>query len=128
MEFLEIESQRAITLHAQGLTQHRGRDERIPVAIAANPGSDPQERSELGVIPGQVDTAELVLQCGVEPGQLPQERVIVIGKTIGNLVEDCKLGSAQNVRLPQREHGAAQRLVNCGSFLWGKLDAIPLRQ
>src|SRR2546421_8646859 len=100
MQLVEIEAQRAMALHAQGLTQHLGRDKGIPVAVATDPASDPQERRQLTVIPSRVDRAELVLQRCVKTRQLPKERVIVIGKAVGDLVDDGKPSSAQNVRLP----------------------------
>ena len=43
MKLIEIEAQRPRALHAQRLAQHVGVDERIAVAVAADPAPDPQK-------------------------------------------------------------------------------------
>ncbi|MGY3446815.1 hypothetical protein ACVW17_006816 [Bradyrhizobium sp. USDA 4473] len=84
-------------------------DERIAVAVAADPASHRQERGEvaglaaLGVQP--------VLQRAMQPRHLPQEGVVVERQAVADLVEHGQLGPAQQIGLPQRHDGATKLLV-----------------
>ena len=77
MQLLEIEAQRAGALPARGLTQHVGRDERVAVAIAADPAAHAQEGRNLWIVPGRVKRRERVLEGRVEARQFPQEGLVV---------------------------------------------------
>ena len=82
------------------LAQHLGGDEGIAVAVAADPAADAQERGQLGVAPGRVGRRELVFERRIEARQLAQERGVVIGEAVRDLVEDSQPGPAQDAGLP----------------------------
>ena len=110
VQFLEIEAQHAARLHPQRAAHHLGGDERIAVAIAADPASHPQERRQFARR-AAIALVQPVLERAMQPRHLVQEGVIVERQAVGDFVEHGELGPAQQVGLPQRQHLAAQLLV-----------------
>ena len=104
VKFIEIEAEGAPALQHHGALHHIRSDERIAVAIAADPAAHPQERRQ------RLRTALLaqtVLQPAVQARHLTQERVIVEGETVGHLVEHRELAATEQIGLPQRHHRPA---------------------
>src|SRR5919205_579874 len=62
MHLIQIESERALTLHAHRLPQHLGRDIGIAITVATDPASDAQEGSHLEAVRGGIARSELVCQ------------------------------------------------------------------
>ena len=60
---------------------------------------------------GAIALVQPVLQRAMQPRHLVQEGVVVERQAVGDLVEHGELGPAQQIGLPQRQHGAAQLLV-----------------
>ena len=54
---------------------------------------------------------QLVLDRAVDARQFLEERIIVIGEAVGDLVEHFQLGLAQHIGAPERQDGAAQPLL-----------------
>ena len=50
-QLLQMEYYRAAAVQLQRLAQHRRSDERIAVAVAADPAAEPEERSDAGALP-----------------------------------------------------------------------------
>jgi hypothetical protein len=94
---------------AQGLAQYVGRNERVAVAVAADPAAHAQEGGDLGLVPGRVECRERVFEGSVEARQFAQEGGAVVGDPVLDLVKDGELRPAQEACLPQREHGTPQR-------------------
>ena len=107
VQFVEVEVQRATALHDQRLAQHLRGHEGIAVAVAPDPGSGADERGEFSNVPVGIDGTNLVFKVSIEPGELAQECIIVIGKPIVDFVDDGKPGPAHDVCLPKRKHGTA---------------------
>ena len=106
MQLVEIELQRPRALHPHRLGDDVAGDERIAVAVAADPGADAQER---GDPPRQArGRSERIFDRAVELGQFAQERVVVIGEAVGDFVDHAKFCLAQHVGAPHRQDGAAQ--------------------
>ena len=126
MQLVEIEAQRPLALHGERLCRHVGRDEGIAVAVAADPAAHAQEGRHVEVPPGRVDAAEPILEVGVEDRQRVQEGVVVVGETVGDLVDHPQARAAHQAGLPQSEHGAAQRPAVGGQLLRRELDAVAL--
>ena len=126
VQFVEVETQRPLALHGERLARHVGRDEGIAVAVAADPASHAQEGRHVEVLPGRVDGAEAILEVGVEDRQRVQERMVVVGKTVGDLVDDPEARAAYQVGLPQGEHGAAQSPAVGRQLFRRELDAVAL--
>src|SRR5262245_24621242 len=83
----EIEGERPLALQPHGLTQDLRSDERIAIAIASDPAPDPKKRPQRASSRARYQT-ELILEIVVEARQLPQERVIIIGEPVHDLVND----------------------------------------
>ena len=65
----------------------------------------------------------------MQPRHLVQEGVVVERQAVGDLVEHGELGPAQQIGLPQRQHGAAQLLVAGFGFFRRQLHAFaPVEQ
>ena len=110
VQLLQIEVQDAARLQPQRAPHHLGRDERVAVAVAADPASHLEERGQFAPR-GAIAVVQPVLQRAMQPRHLAQERVIVERQAVGDLVKHRELGPAQQVGLPQRHHLAAQLLV-----------------
>ena len=117
MQLVEIKVTCARALHAQGLAQHLGRNERIAVAIPADPASHPQERRNLDRAVGRIDGLEIVLHCAEQTRNLVQKGVIVIGQPVRHFVEHRELGPTQHAGLPQRVNRLTQPFIAAGNFL-----------
>ena len=111
---------------ASAWRRHVGRDEGIAVAVAADPAPHAQEGRHVEVAPGRVDAAQAILEVGVEDRQRVQEGVVVVGETVGDLVDDPQTRAAHQAGLPQGEHGAAQRPAVGRQLLRRELDAVAL--
>jgi hypothetical protein len=128
MALIQIEFERSLALHAHRLAQCLGCDEGIAVAVAADPAADAQEGRQLKAVLGESARRQLVFQRGIEARQLAQKSVVVIGKPVGDLVDDFQPGLPQHAGLPQREHGAAQGLFICPRLFRREPGAIAFRQ
>jgi len=118
MQLLEMEAERTTTLHRQRLPRHLGGDERIAVAIAADPAAHAEERRHLAT--------ELVLQVGIELGKGRQEGVVVIGEPVGDLVEHAQPVVAHQAGLPQGQHVAPQRPAIAAELLGREMHPVAL--
>ncbi len=123
VQFFKVESQHAARLHAQRAAHDVCRDERVAVAVAADPASHPQEGRQLRS-GGRFTLVQSIFQRAMQPWHLVQEGVVVKRKTVGDLVEYGQLGTAQQIGLPQRQHRAAQLLVAGLDLFRRKLDAF----
>ncbi len=99
VQLFQIVAQHAARLHAKRATHHVCRDERIAVAVAADPASHPQERRQLSARGGGA-LVQSVLQHAMQPRHLMQEGVVVKREAVGDLVEHGELGTAQQIGLP----------------------------
>ena len=88
MQFVEVEIERTFALHAQRATQHFGHHEWIAVAVAADPAPHAEKRRQFGVLESRVVGRELVFDLGIDPRQLAQECVVIIGEIVGDLIAD----------------------------------------
>ena len=68
--------------------------------------------------------AQLALDLPIKPRHLLEERIVVIGEPVQNLVAHSKLRQPEQTRLPKNEHGAAYLVFDLGLFLRGPLLAI----
>ena len=59
----------------------------------------------------RVERVERVLDRAIEPRQLAEERVVVIGEAVGDLVDDLEPRLAQHVGAPEDEHRAPELLL-----------------
>ena len=110
VQLLQIEVHHPARLQPQGAAHDVGGDERIAVAVAADPASHGQERSQFTRLAALLPV-QPVFQRAMQPRHLVQERVVVERQAVGDLIQHGQLGPAQQVGLPQRQHGAAQLLV-----------------
>ena len=99
MQFIEIVSEGTAALCPQRRAQYPFGHERIAVAIAADPAAYAQEG---GQTIGESDAlaCELLFELGVKPRQFGEERIVVIRKAVGPLVDHQKARSAHQIRLP----------------------------
>ena len=128
MQFVEIEVEDPLALHRQRSAPNLGIHEGIAVAVAADPASDPHERRQVGVVEGRIVGRELILDHAIEARQLAQEGVVVIGKTVRDLIDHVGPAAPQQAGLPERQHGAQQGLVAGGEFARRHLLAVALGQ
>ena len=119
MQLLEIEREHARRLHAQRARQHVRRDERVAVAVAADPRADAQERRQFGCGCSGVATVQFVLERAIEAGHLGQERLLEEREAVRHLVEHFELLEPQDAGLPQGEHRTPDRFV-VGSLFGGR--------
>ncbi len=104
-------TERAGALHPHRFGQHLGGDERIAVAVAADPRADAQERLEAAARQFRVLRRQFVLDRGVEARQFAEESVIVVREAIGDLVDHLEPLLAQHVGAPQQQDRAAKLLL-----------------
>ena len=101
-------------------------DERVAVAVAADPRSHPQERRHADA------RAEPPLerdgQTLVDPRHLREERVAVVREAVVDLVGDLQLGQPQHRRLPQRQHLPVEARFPLGDFVGRQQRAIAPHQ
>ena len=96
----QVVAQGDFGLPPQGVFERLRADVWIAVAVAANPLAHAQEaRHRL--------LAKLPLQAGVEPGDLTQERGLVVAQRVLDLVGHRETGEAQQAGLPELEHARA---------------------
>ena len=127
VQFLQIKPQHPRRLQAQRAAHHLRGNERIAVAVAADPAAHAQERRQLlarALVIRRVFGVQPVLQRAVQPRHLVQERVVVERQAVGDLVQHGQLGPAQQVGLPQRQHGAAQLLLAGLEFFRCQVHAL----
>src|SRR5258705_197859 len=74
-------------------------DERVAIAIAADPAAYAQEGGE-AVRERHARACKLLFEVGVEARQFRQERIVVIGEGVGHLVDYAEAGYAQQICLP----------------------------
>ncbi len=120
-----FESDRRVALHrvACYLVGYVG----VAVAIAADPAPHAQERRHprRALRPHR---CELVLDVRVELGQLAQERVLVIGEPVLDLVRNGEPNRPQDARLPQRQHVAPDLFLVSLELGRRELHAVALEQ
>src|SRR5262249_51187011 len=78
MQLVEIEIERPLALHLNGLSQNVCGDERIAVAVAADPASRADEGGQVGIAPRWIEGRKSVFEIGIEARQLPQEGVVIV--------------------------------------------------
>ena len=126
MQFIEIKIHCRRGMARQCMPHHVGRHVRIAVAITADPAA------QLKVIggPDSADAAfrQKVFYFPVEARHLAQERVTVVRQAVLDLVVHRQAQFAQDARLPQGEHHAAQRLFVAHQLVGRELDAVALGQ
>ena len=105
VDLRQVVAQHGLALaHERGL-QRRRADERVAVAIAADPVAHAEEA-------GDVVARQRLLDLAVEDRDLRQEGRAVVAERVLDLVVDGELGGAQHPRLPELgDAGADQRLV-----------------
>jgi hypothetical protein len=100
MQLFEVEVECPLALHADGPAQDLGIDERITVAIAADPTAHAEEGGDLDAVPSRVEDRKLVLEHGVDARDFTQEGVIVVRKAVGDLVHNRRPVASQHACLP----------------------------
>ena len=112
MQLVEVEAERARALQAHRLVEHVGGDEGLP--SRSPPIHEPMRRNEGTRAPRRAgpERVERVLDRAVEPRQLAEEGVVVIGEAVGDLVDHLQPGLAQHVGAPEDQHGAPQLLLD----------------
>ena len=80
------------------------------------------------MLAGSGELGERILQITIEARQLVQERVVVIGEAVGDLVDDTQPGAPQEARLPQGQNRAAQPLVIRRQLFGRQVGAVALGQ
>ncbi len=98
-------------------------DERIAVAVAADPGAGAQERRQRGAVDAEV-AGEPRAEVGVDAGNLVEERVPVVGQSVVDLVLHRELRQPQHRGLPQVEYLPVQRAVELGGLFRRQRDAV----
>ena len=95
-------------LPSGGVEERVGGDERVAVAIAADPTADVQERRD-----GERRAAvgEKILENAHQARQLGEERAPMVVEAVVDLVDHRDPLRAQEPRAPHRQNGAAQRLL-----------------
>ena len=106
MQFVEVVFEGAAALRPQCRTQHLLDDERVAVAITADPAADAQKGRQ-AIREHDVLAGELRFEVAVETWQLGEERIIVIGEAVGHLIDHAQPRTAQQIGLPQGQHRAA---------------------
>jgi hypothetical protein len=123
MRFHEVVLERDGGLRADGIGERAGVDERIAVAIAADPRSSAQERRNSFRADAEI-VREPRPQIRVQPGDLVQERITVVREPVVDLVLDLQLRQAQHRRLPQLEHLPVERGVELGRLFRRERDPV----
>ncbi len=110
----------------QRIQHHIVGDERVAVAVAADPAADAEQRryADIPVEP----CLKLLLQIRVDPGDLSEKGVAVELQAVLDLVAHGQFGGAQHARLPQDQHEAMQRLFVIVQIIRRHVDTIPIRQ
>ena len=127
MHFLEVEVEGDRGLPAQRVPGDLVGDEGVAVAIAADPASEPEEcrHGNLRLRPART---QQILDLVVQPRQLVQKGVAIVGEAVLDLVADRQPQLAQDARLPHRQNQGAQRLVVGLALVGGQLHAVALHQ
>ncbi|SAL00418.1 hypothetical protein AWB80_07862 [Caballeronia pedi] len=92
-------------------------DERIAVAIAADPASHLKERRQAH---GQAVFGERAFDIGVERGNLREESRAIVRQRVVDFIGDGEARVAQHARLPQRCHARAQHCRVLCAFAVGQ--------
>ena len=99
----------------------------IAVAIATNPRAHDEERRHRGVRAAFLRAARL--DSGVEPRDLVEERLTIVGDAVVDFVLHFELREPQHRRLPQREHLPVETVVHRLPLVGRELAAVaPLQQ
>ncbi len=89
-------------LRAARVLQRLGDDERVAVAIAADPRAHPQQRRRRER--GPIVEREAIFERRIQPRNLVEKSVTVVSEPVVDLVADLQRGQADHRRLPQRQH------------------------
>ena len=111
VQLVEIIAERAGALLPHRLVQHLGGDERVAVAVAADPRADAQEGRDRPLAALVPEGVEPVLDRAVEARQLLEEGVVVIGEAVGDLVDHLQPRLAQHVGAPEDDDAAPEPLL-----------------
>ena len=111
VQLVEIIAERPGALLPHRLVQHLGGDERIAVAVAADPRANAQERRDRPVAALVPEGIEPVLDRAIEARQLLEEGVVVIGEAVGDLVDHLQPRLAQHVGAPEDDDAAPEPLL-----------------
>mmetsp|Transcript_1093 Transcript_1093/g.2954 ORF Transcript_1093/g.2954 Transcript_1093/m.2954 type:complete len:428 (+) Transcript_1093:4161-5444(+) len=98
----QVVAQRHLALALHRAAQRGGADVGVAVAVAADPVAHAQEA-------GQWLARQMLLQLGIELGDLAQEGGLVVGQRVLDLVGHRQLGVAQHARLPELGDAGAQQ-------------------
>ena len=112
--------ERDARLGAVRVLQRVGHDERIAVAIAADPRPHDQKRGN-DRLAAKVARMPLI-KIGIKPRDLVEKRIPVVGDAVVDLVLHLQLGQPQHRGLPQREHLPIQPRLH-GVLLVGRKRA-----
>jgi hypothetical protein len=99
VQLAEAVFQSPAALRPQRRAQYLLGDERVAIAIAADPAAYAQEGGE-AVRERHARACKLLFEVGVEARQFRQERIVVIGEAVGHLVDYAEAGYAQQICLP----------------------------
>ena len=101
-------------------------DERVAVAVAADPAAHAQQRGNADVLAEA--RFHLLFQVGVDLRDFAEKGVAVILQAVRDLVMHRQPGGAQHARLPQDQHEAMQGFLIAGQFIRRHAGAIALGQ
>ena len=126
MRFAQVmlEGQRGMLLHR--IQHHIVGDERVAVAVAADPAADAQQRRNADVLAEA--RLQLFFQIDVNLRDFVEEGVAVILQTVLDFVAHGQPRGAQHARLPQNQHEAVQRLLVLGEIVWRHVHAVAVGQ
>ncbi len=116
MYLFEVIAEGLAALRVERLLHDVCSDERIAVAVAADPRAGPQE--------GGQRCADEIFDTVVQAGHLAQEGGVVVGQGVVDLVHHRKLELTQHARLPEDQHRTPQRLIVFGQFVGGECQPV----
>ena len=107
LQLPEVVPDRRRGLPVGGPAQRVGGDERVAVAVAADPGPRQQHRpgQQPGVGPALVESLP---ELGVDGRDDVEQRQLVVAQRLVDLVRQAQPGQPQQRRLPERQHRAPQ--------------------
>jgi hypothetical protein len=112
VHFGQVEAQRRFAVAGEREAKRLGAHVRVAVAIAADPVAHAEEGRDL-------EARQVLLDLGIELGNLAQEGALVVGQRVVDLVGHAELGGAQQPRLPQLRDPRAQVLFVEAALAFG---------
>ena len=126
VQFVEVVGERAGALAPHGFIEDLRSHVRVAVAVAADPRADAQEGRHARPAQPGAEGAERILDLAVEPRQLAEEGVVVIGEAVGDLVDHQQPLLAQHVGAPEDQHCAPQLFLDRGELGGVALSVLAL--